>query len=427
MRFRRIFECLSAALLVCALFLLCPHTALAAEPDDALEKGIVPACSTELDRSAYFDGGLYENVPVDVETVKIGLCYGDNAVSYAEFYADGGQGFLIGSFDAERHFHEMTRTESSWLEAYRTARGIALGGWGFYEEYDGAQGVAILPVDGGTVSFRGDRYRGGFRLTAWEDYDLIVTNYVGLEDYVKGVVPYEMSSFWPYEALRAQAVCARTYVVYNLDHYEEYDFDLTGDTESQVYRGVGRATELTDKAVDSTAGLYVRYRGELCEIYYFASDGGMTEDGKNVFGSERPYLAGKTDPFEDAVDFTGRDWTVTRDGWELGRRLRLNEVELGSITSLSPLYSELGNVIAVRYTDADGRELTLTGRDSYAFIGMSNCRFTVEREDELFVFSGNGWGHNCGMSQWGARAMAETYGYDCEDIIRFYYTGAYVG
>ena len=236
-----------------------------------------------------------------------------------------------------------------------------------------------------------------------------------------------MSSFWPYEALRAQAVCARTYVVYNLDHYEEYDFDLTGDTESQVYRGVGRATELTDKAVDSTAGLYVRYRGEVCEIYYFASDGGMTEDGKNVFGSEQPYLAGKTDPFEDAVDFTGRDWTVTRDGWELGRRLRVNEVELGTITSLSPLYSELGNVIAVRYRDADGRELTLTGRDSYAFIGMSNCRFTVEREDELFVFSGNGWGHNCGMSQWGARAMAETYGYDCEDIIRFYYTGAYVG
>ena len=141
----------------------------------------------------------------------------------------------------------------------------------------------------------------------------------------------------------------------------------------------------------------------------------------------RRYLTAKTDPFEEAVDYTGRSWTAWRDGVELRDRLRANDVEIGVVTDYEPVYSEFGNVIAGVYTDENGKKVTLTERDSYAFIGMSNCRFRVEREDELFVFTGSGWGHNCGMSQWGARAMAEVYGYDCDDIIRFYYTGAYVG
>ncbi|MBQ6403792.1 MAG: SpoIID/LytB domain-containing protein [Oscillospiraceae bacterium] len=419
---------LSAAL---AVLFLCGQgsTARAEAPEDQLEKGIVPACSTQLDTNAGADAERYENVPVDLDVVAIGLRYGKNAVSYAEFFCNAGTGFQIGSYDAERRFHEHTRTGANWLEAYRSEDKIVLSGWNYYEEFDAAQGVAIHPCSG-TTAFRGDSYRGGIRLTPWEDDTLIVTNFVGLEDYVKGVIPYEMSSFWPYEALRAQAVCARTYVVYNHFHpdkYVEYDFDLTGDTESQVYRGVAYATEYTDQAVESTEGQYVRYRGEVCEIYYFASDGGKTEDGKNVFGSDRPYLAGKTDPFEDAVDYTGRSWTAYRDGWELSSRLHLNEVELGVVAEFEPVYSELGNVIAVRYLDENGESVVLTGRDSYAFVGLSSCRFHVQKEENVFVFTGSGWGHSCGMSQWGARAMAEVYGYSCEDIIRFYYTGAYVG
>lgn len=423
---RTVSYVLSAAA-ACLLLLGCSGAAYAEAPEDSLEKGIVPACSTQLDRSAYADGSVYENEEVRVETVKIGLRYGSGAVQYAEFSNNSGAGFSIGSYDEARCFHERTHTDSSWLEVYRYEDKICVGGWGYYAEFDASDGIALVPSGGGTTYFRGWSYRGGMRLTPWEDGTMIVTNYVGLEDYVKGVIPYEMSNFWPYEALRAQAVCARTYVVYNQDKYEEYDFDLTGDTESQVYLGVAYANETTDRAVDSTAGQYVRYRGEVCEIYYFASDGGMTEDGKNVFGCERPYLAGKTDPFEDAEDYTGRDWELYRDGTELSERLLAKEVEIGVVTDFEPVYSELGNVIAVTYTDESGARVTLEGRDSYAFAGLSNCRFHVRKEEERFVFTGDGWGHNCGMSQWGARAMAEFYGYDCEDIIRFYYTGAYVG
>ena len=397
MGYRRLIK-LFLFTLTASLLLSFPAAANADAPADALTKGSVPARSTELDRSAYFDASGHENPAPDVEIVKIGLRYGDNSVSYAGFYNKSGRGFSIGWYDDNRLFHAQTHTDAAWLETYRTEDKIVLAGWAYYEEFEAKDGIALLPDGGGPTLFRDNSYLGGLRLTAWDNNTLIVTNFVELEEYV-----------------------------YNQNKYEEYDFDLTGDTESQVSRGVTYATDLTDRAVDSTKGQYVRYQGEICEIYYFASDGGETEDGKNVFGSERPYLAGKTDPFEDAVDYTGRSWTAYRDGWELWNRLQINEVEIGLVTDFEPRYSELGNVIGVTYTDEAGARVTLDGRDSYAFVGLSNCRFQVQKEEDVFIFTGSGWGHNCGMSQWGARAMAEVYGYNCEDIIRFYYTGAYVG
>jgi len=234
-----------------------------------------------------------------------------------------------------------------------------------------------------------------------------------------------MSSDWPYEALRAQAVCARTYVAYNQNAYPEYGFDLTDDTECQVYRGLTLANETTDQAVDSTAGEYVRYRGKLCEIYYFASDGGATEDGAHVFQSDRPYLLGKVDPFERAVDFSFNSWEEWRSGENLSWLLARKGYEMDYISRVQPEYSSLGNVIAVNFYDITGRHVRITGRDGYTFILLNNCRYTVQRAGEYYWFQGSGWGHNCGMSQWGARAMASVYGYDYQDIIRFYFTGAY--
>ncbi|MBQ9719999.1 MAG: SpoIID/LytB domain-containing protein, partial [Oscillospiraceae bacterium] len=252
-----------------------------------------------------------------------------------------------------------------------------------------------------------------------------VINCLDLEDYVKGVVPYEMSSDWPYEALRAQAVCARTYVVYNQNAYEEYAFDLTDDTECQVYRGVLAANETTDQAVESTRGEYVRYRGKLCEIYYFASDGGASEDGRYMFESDRPYLLGKVDPFENAVDYSFQSWEEWLTGENLSWLLSGKGYEIGYVVRVEPVYSSLGNAVAVDLYDSLGRQLRLTGRDAYTLLHLNNCRYTVERTGDYYWFRGSGWGHNCGMSQWGARAMASVYGYDYQDILRFYYTGVY--
>ena len=471
------------------------NMAFAAAPEDAPLKGNVATASTYIDRSAYTDGSVYESEAAEVDTVKIGLCYGDSGINSAAISNPAGEGFLVGFYNDDRQFQQLFSYGGSWLSVLRSqswhilidgsypdlieARNAALSYGGFMAcingEYrvlygsfgsrevaekridlfrlkgecyyagdnalllkdsapvmlfDDPRGVALLPENGGgKPSFHFDRnsYYGGVRFTSWENGRMNVVNYVGLEDYVKGVIPYEMSASWPYEALRAQAICARTYVVFNQNAYEEYDFDLTDDTESQVYRGYGEANDTTDAAVDSTAGQFVRYRGKICDIYYFASSGGASEDGKNVFGVNEPYLSGKADPFEDAVDYNIKDWTSYRSGEEIAWQLSLEGYSIGTVTALIPEYSANGNVIAMTYRDAEGNSLRLEGRDSYALIRLNNCRFAVESDGSRFVFRGDGWGHNCGMSQWGANAMASVYGYDCEDIIRFYFTGAYIG
>lgn len=470
-------------------------TASAAAPDDpGTEKGTLAAASTEIDRSGYTDGSVYENEPAGVDIVKIGLRYGDNAVSSAYIANPSGEGFLVGFYDGDRVFHQLSSCDEASVVVSRStnwhilidggydnfydARLAALSYGGFAAFIDGeyrvlygsfgsrdaaerkrdqfrlkgeayfagesalvlsaskpvlllddAGGFALMPEAAAGKArflFEGNGYYGGVRFTPWGDNGINVVNYLELEDYVKGVIPYEMSASWPYEALKAQAICARTYVVFNQNAYEEYDFDLTDDTESQVYRGYTEATETTDRAVDETAGLYVRYEGKICNIYYFASSGGASEDGKNVFGVNEPYLSGKIDPFEDAVDYNIKDWTSYRGGSDMAWQLSREGYTIGTVTELIPEYSANGNVIAMTYCDENRNRLRLEGRDCYSLIRLNNCRFTVSYDGYSFRFTGDGWGHNCGMSQWGANAMAGVYGYDCEDIIRFYFTGAYI-
>lgn len=489
----RLWLCVLAALLLLCAF----HTiAFAARPEDEPEKGSEASASTRMDGSLSTAPSSYDPVPVDVETVMIGLRYGEDALYDVYFSNPTGQGFLLGSIDESRVFRQTAAVSSSelyihsehkWhllfdgsfdsLEDAKTFAGhywnmavpieldgeirVIYGSFDYYEEiqylirrygfqgsawqdhklgvYDGwgrlcylAEGdeeLAVKAVSDGKplTDFDGERYYGAFLLRRDESYRLSVVNVVGLEDYVKGVIPYEMSPSWPMEALKAQAVCARTYAAYNLNAYDEFGFDLTNDTESQVYRGVFGADEITDAAVEATAGLFVRYRGELCEIYYFASDGGATEDGAHVFDADRPYLAGKNDPFEQAVDFAVMRWDRWRYGDDVGWQLREKGYEIGTVVQIVPTYSELGNVIAMRYLDADGRSVELEGRKSYSFLGLSSARFTVEAIEDGFQFTGIGWGHNCGMSQWGAHAMAAIYGYSADEIVRFYFTGAYIG
>ena len=156
-----------------AVLILCGQgsAARAEAPEDQLEKGIVPACSTHIDTNAGADAERYENVPVDLDVVAIGLRYGKNAVSYAEFFCNAGTGFQIGSYDAERRFHEHTRTGANWLEAYRSEDKIVLSGWNYYEEFDAAQGVSYQDIKEDAVEVTLDHFEDGFHgcmiFTSW--------------------------------------------------------------------------------------------------------------------------------------------------------------------------------------------------------------------------------------------------------------------
>ena len=428
---RVIRRAISVIQLLCFLCFF-PAFAYAEEPVSVQDrKGTAPAQACWVDRESYADGSAYENPPTGVRFVRIGLRYGNTAVEEAEFENLSGNGFRIGSYDAERNFVEKSRCTDALLRiswAAHPENGLMILG-GEDEEIlylsRGEDCVAIEALDGETA-YRGNSYRGGFECRKQPEYRLSVINCVGLEDYVKGVVPYEMANDWPMEALKAQAVCARTYVVFNQNAYVEEGFDLTDNTESQVYRGTVWANERTDAAVNDTAGELIRWRGEVCQIYYFAADGGATEDGKNVFDADLPYLRGKTDPFEQAVDYAYKSWTRSWDGDDISERLAGKGYTLDTVMELTPEYSEMGNVIAITFTDIRRAHIRLEGRACYTVLGLYDCRFTIRKDPNGFVFEGSGLGHSCGMSQWGARAMDETYGFDYQDILRFYYTGVYI-
>lgn len=436
---RKIRRCLRAVMstVLVLLFLAAPvaHAEDAASLQDL--KGCIPAESPVLDRNNFVDGSVYENPPTDVEYVRIGLCYGEKAAEFAVFENTNESGFSIGVYDWQRHFVEYLTTDHDSLTVLYSdveEEGlVVLAG----EEQEciyqsGANAtVAIQPINGETL-FRENSYRGGFECCKTYGQKMIVVNCVGLEDYVKGVIPYEMAVGWPMEALKAQAVCARTYVVYNQNQFAEYGFDLNDGTLCQVYSGTGGANWWTDQAVDETRGELVRYKGEICEIYYSAGDGGATEDGRYMFDTERPYLCGKVDPFEAAEEYYYSSWSQIYDGDDIRIKLLLKQnylkmtIDLETIAKLEPEYSALGNVVAVTFIDENGKRLRLEGRDSYIALGLPSCRYQLKQSEGSFQFKGSGLGHNCGMSQWGAKAMDEVYGYDYNDIIRFYFTGAYI-
>ena len=159
-------------------------------------------------------------------------------------------------------------------------------------EFDGSGiwNLGVLPDGRGEESvtwFKGCRYLGGFEYPRTTGGNLSVVNVLDLEQYVRGVVPYEMPGTWPEEALKAQAVCARTFVCRETKHLASYGFDVCNTTDCQVYNGLNTATDLSNQAVEETAGECLWYDGRLVEAVYHSSDGGATEDAAYVWGSER--------------------------------------------------------------------------------------------------------------------------------------------
>jgi stage II sporulation protein D len=163
-------------------------------------------------------------------------------------------------------------------------------------QVSGADGTLVLGGRAGNGRTNG-RYRGTLELRPGVFGGLDVVNTVGLEDYVRGVVAWESPSSWPAEALKAQAVAARTYAITTR---RSGSFDQYPDTRSQMYGGVAAETAATDAAVAATAGQVVTYAGQPVVTYFFSTSGGRTENVENTsLGSTpRPWLKSVVDPYD---------------------------------------------------------------------------------------------------------------------------------
>lgn len=252
-------------------------------------------------------------------------------------------------------------------------------------EFDGGgtHSLGVMPrsVSGEKCQtwFKGYKYYGGFQYTRANGGALAVVNYVDVEDYCKGVIPYEMSPSWPIEALKVGATCARTYVMSHINAHKAHGFDVCTLEHCQVYRGTNSANANSDAAVDQTAGRYITYNGALCETYYSSSNGGASESSENVWLNARPYLKGVIDPYEADIAGTvpSYNWTVSYTRAALTSRLQGRGYNCATIVSVAiTKYTDTGNVYTVSLTDANGKVINVSKGDTIrAVLGVRSMRF----------------------------------------------------
>lgn len=248
-----------------------------------------------------------------------------------------------------------------------TATGTVL-----YTSAAGADHIAIHP-NSDLTWFKGYQWHGDFVYRRASNGDITVINYVGLEDYVKGVLPYEIDPDWPAEAQKAQAVCARSFALGTSKHTGE-GYDLCNTTNCQVYLGANRATEASDAAVDATRGEYLTYDGEPVIGYFFSSDGGATEDAVNVWGGDYPYLQGKEDPYETHDS----SWSVTLTADEIRQKLVSAGYTIGTVANVEVTKrTDTDNVNEVTVTDTDGKTVTIQRDNCRTVFGLNSIRYTI--------------------------------------------------
>ncbi len=226
---------------------------------------------------------------------------------------------------------------------------------------------------------RGYMYYGAFAFLRNTGGNITTVNYVDVEDYVKGVVCYEMSPSWPIEALKAQAITARTYLMANISKHRASGFDVCNTIDCQAYHGTNGADANSDRAVDETRSQYLVYDGELCVTFYAASNGGASENSENVWSEKYEYLRGIEDPYEkDIANTVGNYyWTRTYSPSALGAALRKWGYNSSDVVHIDMTFTEVGNVLSITFTDVYGVRNTVRKERARIVLGFNSQRYTV--------------------------------------------------
>lgn len=248
---------------------------------------------------------------------------------------------------------------------------------------------------------------------------LAVINALPLEEYLYGVVPGEVIPSWHAESLKAQAVAARTYAVSHLGQFAAAGYDLKATVASQVYGGATLERPSTNRAVDETRGQILTYQGAPIEAFYSDSSGGFTEAAGEVWGKAIPYLQ----PVPDFDQGSPRyNWTFTAAGGALPRALAKLGAAIGDLQDIVPLERSYSGRIKRARLVGSLAQIDVAGEKLRFAFGLRSTFFNVSRlPNGTFQFAGRGWGHGVGMTQWGAKAMADM-GFTYDQILAHYYS-----
>ncbi len=271
-------------------------------------------------------------------------------------------------------------------------------------------------------------YRGSFVITPvgqpnnkHVDTDLVSANFniinsLDLEDYLLSVVPSEMPSLWPAEALKAQAIAARSYAIANLGKNGSKGFDLKDNTEDQMYLGVRSETDQTNDAVVTTKGLVLKYEGKPICAYFHSSSGGSTEGAEHVWHRSVPYLKAVTDFDQEAPLY---NWTKN---YSIAQTESGLPKDIGQVLSINILTKGPSGRATYMLVNGSNASRIITGEAARKYFSLPSTNFNVTPAETTYIFVGKGFGHGLGLSQWGAKSLAK-HGYNAAQILCYYYNG----
>lgn len=272
------------------------------------------------------------------------------------------------------------------------------------------------------VYVNGKPYRGVAEATPAEK-GVLVVNELPLEEYLVGLINCEISSAWPIEAVKAQAVIARTYALQRKQARSTSFYHLESSVIDQVYDGCEIEDSRAHRGVSDTAGEVLAYEGAVIQAFYHSSCGGRTEASEHVWGRRLPYLGGVECRY--CLTSPSSAWDLKVALPELEARLKAAGHKVSGITDIRPgARNSRGRLNHVVVVSSRGN-LALTGDQFRKAIGYSVIRstnFIVKVENGEAAFSGLGNGHGVGLCQWGAKQRAlDGFGY--AEILTYYYPG----
>lgn len=266
-------------------------------------------------------------------------------------------------------------------------------------------------------------YRGTIEILESKE-GLLVVDEVYIESYLVGIINNEISTKWHRDALRTQAVISRTYAVYQKRKHKGEPFHIESTVMGQVYNGINTEDTVALRAVRDTAGEILTYNSEPALSVFHSNAGGMTDSSKDVWQHDHPYLQSVGSSYDSAAPHYTWDYDI-----EASRLIDILNDEGENLTQITDIklyeVTASGRVKSLIITGSPNIRLKITGEYMRKLIGygaLKSALFEVSKSGDKFIFSGRGAGHGVGLSQWGAKGMAEK-GHSYKKILSHYYPG----
>jgi stage II sporulation protein D len=272
------------------------------------------------------------------------------------------------------------------------------------------------------IQINGKPYRGTAEISLGGK-GILVVNELALEDYLVGLINCEISSAWPIEAVKAQAVIARTYALNRKEARRASLYHLESSVIDQVYDGCEIEDSRARRAVSDTAGEVLTHDGVVIQAFYHSNCGGRTEASENVWGARLSYLMGVDCVY--CLLTPSSSWEQTILLRDIEEKLKSAGLKVAGVTDIRPgQRNNRGRLNNVQIVSSRG-EISVTGDQFRKAIGygvIKSTNFTLKVVNGVASFSGLGNGHGVGLCQWGAKQRAlDGFGY--AEILSYYYPG----